>query len=1125
MAAPATFEAILGQELSSLYERLVREHKLYLDRVQKGGGLQNVSPSQASTAVPKGDHLGPRNEDSTSSVLAAAAAAAAVSTRPGKTEESSGGERSQKTSLISKGSRRKSVSDSKAAASAGAGALNMPSTPQRRVSRARAVLPSPSPRASKREVTAENLLEAALPPTTHAEKGEESEITITDGTKEPPSQSKRGSLEVPEAPGSRSSRRICRARTLSPSSQQLEAERAEAEATKQNAAQPARSGSFKDFLKGGLTTFSPKHAQSEEPKCFEEETDGASSGRHKRHVSCPDSDSGFQNAALDKEQPSTPATPKKALRKSRSGGFFNETRFAPAQVVQEGRISLQLQIPSTTSLVQVPNKRSGSKSSERTDRSAGSQSKASERSNSGGAENRDARLQRYKSDGDFNDMQGFSGIQDDKFGRALSLKVPRVRRRSNKSDRSNSSNRSSKSKATPEDDQMSNSEASDGIPLPVTRCLSLPIPGMLSLLPPGDKDKQEDTDVCSVYSASSVQSTYTARFQIPADLAKVHSLSERSSRTSASNTVEQRVPRGKQDRNSQKSRRRSPSGASRTSLMGITRPLPDESNASSCDRAYDAIADFNFKTKGSGQLSMETFEAPGIRHVWGLLSKRVVMLPYSFTRMFWDFLCAVCVVFDLYRLPLQILAFKLGASRSGGLQSLSLATCIFWSMDLVASCLTGFMRPNGDVELHPPCIIGKRLSRWLLIDATFVVIGWLREGTEHFHGLQEPLGLVLLLRVFRLARTQLANTYTFSVPSEAFAWCMCLMECTFVTLGLLHVVTCTWAGLYSGDYDWETTIGAYEGNEWKYYGQSFHRMVGQLCGGSSTVTSQPRSSDEQTFATVVSFLGYLLSMGILGRIASRMVQLHMVSAQHLADMCAVNEFLTANGVSRSLSWRILSSARTKTAEQKSMLCEDDLLPLRHLGGGLQKELHYQLHSPILMMHPLFKYMEVHGELMFRRVAQQAVSMFTVTQDTVVFQNAETPKTPSWLFMINGRMQYVHRGGEEVNVAPGAWLCEQCMWTNWIYHGTLAAMTPCRLAALDARRFKEVASFMPASKKINLNTYATEFVRALNWHFDHERSDMGSPGDADRLMGLSFPDFRQYRKSTRQSYALIGPVLH
>merc|ERR1712117_657798 len=112
------------------------------------------------------------------------------------------------------------------------------------------------------------------------------------------------------------------------------------------------------------------------------------------------------------------------------------------------------------------------------------------------------------------------------------------------------------------------------------------------------------------------------------------------------------------------------------------------------------------------------------------------------------------------------------------------------------------------------------------------------------------------------------------------------------------------------------------------------------------------------------------------------------------------------------------------------------------------EIHFELHAPVLQVHPLFRFVKQASPATIRLLCHSAVRTIFLSQGDVLFVESEVKEHPEMYFVTKGVMEY-HRGVAIDNVSEGGWVAEPVLWCSWRHRGTLKAHCDSELLALGA----------------------------------------------------------------------------
>eukprot|EP00747_Dinoflagellata_sp_TGD_P103243 gnl/TRDRNA2_/TRDRNA2_168904_c0_seq1.p1 gnl/TRDRNA2_/TRDRNA2_168904_c0~~gnl/TRDRNA2_/TRDRNA2_168904_c0_seq1.p1 ORF type:complete len:376 (-),score=40.79 gnl/TRDRNA2_/TRDRNA2_168904_c0_seq1:89-1216(-) len=344
---------------------------------------------------------------------------------------------------------------------------------------------------------------------------------------------------------------------------------------------------------------------------------------------------------------------------------------------------------------------------------------------------------------------------------------------------------------------------------------------------------------------------------------------------------------------------------------------------------------------------------------------------------------------------------------------------------------------------------------------------------------------------------------------------MGISRVSFVMLALTHATACFWFGLGS----WDESSGWVERDEVAFlsigdqYARCFHFALGLFYGEPLIL---PSTTEERVFLIIALFFLYLISVWIVASLTTAMTRLQILTSRTAGQLTKLSMFLSANHISRSLKLKVHRNAQHAIVQQERNAPEANVELLQVISNPLLIEVHFEIHSPALWLHPFFPCYHDINPRGIRRTCNSAMNALGLSRDDTLFSQFEKSVKPLMYFVLQGTLLYMQEGvTRHVTVTAGMWISEPELWTsNWIHQGTLRALTECRLAALDARKFQELISTFPSNHAI---LYADAFVHMLN-DTAAEITDIGSMQTVEKLMELAFP--QEFARSKRSSSASI-----
>jgi len=489
-----------------------------------------------------------------------------------------------------------------------------------------------------------------------------------------------------------------------------------------------------------------------------------------------------------------------------------------------------------------------------------------------------------------------------------------------------------------------------------------------------------------------------------------------------------------------------------------------------------------------GMLSeMDIDDEEGVRYCMARCCKAIIVHPNNYMRTIWDIMSLFLVGYDTISIPLELFE----PPPTPFTQGMAWVTRLFWSFDMPLSFMTGFIRSNGSVEMRFHIIAQRYLMTWWALDAALIAIDWFEvflsvSSTVGFARLGKASRTVRVVRMIRLMRllriAQILKGLTERIISDIFLIVCDILKSMAVIMGLAHLCACVWYGIGASgtdkDYSWVASMpNKFAQADLGFrYAASLHWSLSQFSGGMDEIA--PKNYGERLFAISIYLLAFVVAAIFVSGLTSSMTRLVIIGSHQSQQLATLRRYLFQQGISNTLCLRIQRNAAYALSERTKYVPEDKIDLLHFVSEPLRVELHFEIYSPVLRVHPFFlRYMEDCPAVM-RKVCHSAIQTMQVSHNDVLFSLGEIPSQPKVYFIKTGLLQYVSLSGKEIQVTPKMWACEAALWTNWIHRGQLTAITDCRLYALDCKRFQDIASSFE-HHDFDPKKYAAEFVRDLN----------------------------------------------
>lgn len=491
-----------------------------------------------------------------------------------------------------------------------------------------------------------------------------------------------------------------------------------------------------------------------------------------------------------------------------------------------------------------------------------------------------------------------------------------------------------------------------------------------------------------------------------------------------------------------------------------------------------------------------------------------VLQPGSGRRLFWDFIGLFLIAYDITVIPLQFFdPFQNEATRA-----LAWFARVFWTCDIPLGFMTGFMFQDGDYEMRLSKIAGRYFRTWLVVDVVIVLVDWIDlamqnagMGNVSTARMGKTVRIMRMLRIVRLIRMAklpiLAGTslehYLRSEKVMLVASMTKLMLCIVI---LMHFIACVWYGIGKANGDLEGWVRVFEGRPppeedilYRYM-TSFHWSLTQFTG---TMEVTPATTGERVYAVFVLLAAFAISASFISNITSSLTRLNIISGNETSMFASLRDYLIGKGFSRKLMVRVQRNARHVLLESRQNCPEKDVDLLQIISEPLRVEIHFELHAPVLRMHPLFRLMEEENPSLVRKMCHSAVCTTFLSAGDPLFVEGEEKEPPEMYFITKGEVLYKQFGRGTAEVSEGAWLSEPVLWCQWAHRGLLKARSECELLVLSANAFRAIAlQTKNTNNNLNLGRYAIEYIKLINQDL---LTDVDEEGLAVEAMNKAFSD--------------------
>eukprot|EP00927_Polykrikos_kofoidii_P083482 TRINITY_DN8555_c0_g1_i2.p1 TRINITY_DN8555_c0_g1~~TRINITY_DN8555_c0_g1_i2.p1 ORF type:complete len:966 (-),score=151.81 TRINITY_DN8555_c0_g1_i2:44-2941(-) len=526
---------------------------------------------------------------------------------------------------------------------------------------------------------------------------------------------------------------------------------------------------------------------------------------------------------------------------------------------------------------------------------------------------------------------------------------------------------------------------------------------------------------------------------------------------------------------------------------------------------------------------------------WPDFSNSLVLSPDAPSRIAWDVMGAILLMWDCITIPMMLL----DPPRSNLLYSMEWVTMLFWTGDMFASCITGYVS-KGVTVMGRTSILLHYVRYGLALDMIVVGPDWAftimevvgksedtgaTSGSKMLRALR-GVRTVRLLRLVKLRR--ILGMIKDRINSEAIFILMNIVKLMMVLLLVNHFLACVWYAIgdfsrSSGNVNWIESYDLGRSSfEYRYF-TSLHWSLTQFTPGSIDV--QPQNVFERVFSIIVLLFGLVLFSSFVSSLTASITQLRTMSSDKEKQFWLLRRYLRQRGIGNSLCFRVLRYLEFAVQEQKDLVPESRVWVLGWLSSQLHQELLYEVSFKCMMMHPLFDYICQQARSTMHQLASTALSQQSFAKGEALFMHGSLAQA---MYIIDsGSLVYTkvrqppsaavagsEGGGDGISmgrtaskkpqvqvqdlvVKPGKgdFMCEPALWTMWNHIGGAQACTECKIVAVQVVPFGDVMRKDMIAWALVAN-YAERYVQWMNMLGRECFSDVAAAEEAGPVL-LSF----------------------
>uniref|UniRef100_A0A7S4UQ32 Ion transport domain-containing protein n=1 Tax=Alexandrium monilatum TaxID=311494 RepID=A0A7S4UQ32_9DINO len=539
--------------------------------------------------------------------------------------------------------------------------------------------------------------------------------------------------------------------------------------------------------------------------------------------------------------------------------------------------------------------------------------------------------------------------------------------------------------------------------------------------------------------------------------------------------------------------------ATGASTCGLPQPADPDNSVTPMESAFTVKAAWGQKTMGgtSVGLSLDPYLAhhgsgssgrSSVRSVgseWRL-RHRFVILPNNVFRMNWDVAGLALIGYDMLAIPF-VQAFEPDPGwLSNGMDWLTL---LFWSADLVQGFFLAYFDKGHLVTDHWR-IVRHYLCTWFIPDIVVVGPEWLMVvlaapgdgGGLAAGSLLKSARIIRVLRLLRLAKVKRMLNMVYDLIESEYTFIVVNLAKMLIAVFLLnHVLACAWYATgklaMQGDQNsWIQSV-AVAGESLEYmYCTSLHWSLTQFTPASMDVNA--KNLQERVFSIVVLAFAMVVFSSIVGSISGSMTTLRSMNSEQMRQFWLLRRYLRQRNVSKDLTGRVHKYLEHHYSMQSNRVQSHQIKVLAGLSESLENELTHQMHSPHLLEHPFFHYLNDQMQVVMHRICRLALKPQSYAWKEFVFGAGDEASRA--FFVKSGQLGYTRMDGTTLDPPPQTKECisEALLWTQWRHQGDLLSMIESELISVDPNQFTQVMCIHPRPWHY-AKQYAGRFVSFLN----------------------------------------------
>lgn len=483
------------------------------------------------------------------------------------------------------------------------------------------------------------------------------------------------------------------------------------------------------------------------------------------------------------------------------------------------------------------------------------------------------------------------------------------------------------------------------------------------------------------------------------------------------------------------------------------------------------------------------------------------MHPDHRTRLILDLVFCVMTLYDCWAVPYQMVW---QIEYSGLLLAWTVLTVVWWTVDLVLGFFTGYYRKDR-VEMGWRRIARHYLKRFFVINviavlADYIVIsagvrrklsndsgfGYQMEKVASIFKISRVIRMCLMVRSGRVGNlyARIVNETRQRGVGRQFSTAATVIQLIMLIVWVNHLGACLWHVIGKDAIEsWYTDTEKDNPTKAFDYVLSFYWSVSALVAGENIMDVTKTS---EVVCTCVFILFGLLFVSILiSSLAATVLDFHMSNKERSDKIRTLQQYLHQHEVDAPVAIPIEKQILERMADV-SRVSEADVTVLSYLSPALRAELWYSVYGPGLSRSAFIRAVNAVDSSIIKDLcfSENALESRRYDPGSQVF---EPGLRAEWAYFINwGSLEYTtgwaaaeashntsNAGSTRVHnqqpqeVAPGKWVCEMALHTDWEHYGWMESVTVCEVVTVAPGHLRKVLS----SRK-ELLTIAHHYAEAI-----------------------------------------------